>query len=70
MTRNVPKEKLRVGIVTESLKHAHLPENIVCLSHVTMHHGIYEALVQGIGSLWIFVSADNKTLGRIRSKDS
>ena len=57
MTRNAPKEKLRVGIVTQSLKHAHLPENIVM-----MHHGIYEALVLGIGSLWIFVSGDIKTL--------
>ena len=57
MTRNAPKEKLRVGIVTQSLKHTHLPDNIVM-----MHHGIYEALVLGIGSLWIFVSADIKTL--------
>ena len=55
--RSVPwsKEKLHVEIVTESLKHAHLPENIVM-----MHHGIYEALVLGIGSLWIFVSGNIK----------
>ena len=55
VTRNPPKEKLRVGVVTGSLKHAHLPENIVCLSLVTMHHGFYEALFLGVGSLWIFV---------------
>ena len=30
VTRNTPKERLWVGIVTESLEHAHLPENIGC----------------------------------------
>ena len=76
VTRNAPKEKLQVGVVTESLKHAHLPENIACLSPCDDASWDLQsiALVPGTGSLWIFVSADNKTdcirvgIGRVTHK--
>ena len=64
---DLPTDTARCRVACPRLK-------IVCLSHVTMHHGIYEALILGIGSLWIFVSVDNKTdciwagIGRVMHK--